>query len=158
MKTKRNLVSNKNKKRLVIGLSIAGLACLAAGVGCYFASERFTTLFNEVNLKAKVLPTHNSLFTRKTSLLFFRDSDKIGTLDMPMAEIDKNSVTEVVRKTLSKRSYSSYKEPFPVKGGIVKLSEGRHPSPEKVAIGKAMGMDFDKMHVTWRNNYIKGVA
>ena len=158
MTTKAKSVYESHKKEIIIGVTVAGLTCLAVGIGWFLLSDSTNVVINGVKLKSSVSPIHNFKVSRKAAFSTINNADVSGTVNQTIAGIDENDLKEVIQKAVSKRSYASYKEPFPVRGGIVKLSEGRHPSPEKVAFGQSMGMDFEKMRVTWRNNYMKGVA
>lgn len=139
------------KKGVVIAASVCAGICLAAGIVIVAAPDKTSNLLNSIMSKINT-HTHLSGVSKKDYLL----SAQKDTISKAV----ENSVLkpEPIIEVVPKRMYSPYSAPFSVKGGPVRLGHGRKPSPEKIAFGKTIGMDFEKLGITWQNNYMKGVA
>lgn len=155
MKTSENQKENSQKtlykKGVVIAASIGATLCISAGIIMLALPEKTNNFTKGIVFKFK---TKSSLSraSQKNQLLLVQESDISKALKKPVIN------PEPVRKEITKRTYSPYSAPFSVKGGPVHLGRNRHPSAEKIALGKAMGMDFEELGITWRNDYMKGVA
>lgn len=143
--------SSKAKKGLVIAASVCAGICLTAGIVIVAAPDKTSNLLNGVISKINTR-AHLPGVLKKNHLQSVQKSS--------ISKSVENSVLkpEPIKEVISKRAYSPYNAPFSVKGGPVRLGHGRKPSPEKIAFGKTIGMDFEKLGITWRDNYMKGVA
>ena len=88
--------------------------------------------------------------TKEINSITHIKTESLGTVTEKTIELNTDVIT--------KRHYEHHCGSFPVSGGPVKLPQGRHPSPEKIKLGKRMGLDFEALGITWRNDFIKGAA
>ena len=140
----------RHKKGIVIALSVG--ATVAAGVGIYLLSSSGSLEPMLSSAKNKLLPLFSKKVTSAEPLI---ECTRIETASV---ETISEKIFDIKTQIIEKRPYTMPEGPISVSGGPVKLPPNRHPSPEKVAFGKQMGMDFEALGITWRNPYMKGVA
>lgn len=132
----------KHKKALIIaGISITAIIAIA-----FYNKDSINELWNYLRKRINEHPEDVKKATRA-----IKDCAKTVTCTA-------EKTIELNTDVITKRNYIYHCGSFPVSGGPVKLPQGWHPSPEKLELGKTMGLDFEALGITWRNDFIKGAA
>ena len=146
-KKRNNSWFARHRKGIIITSSVLSVVFGTAGLLIYCYPDETKSILNTV--KGQITTVFNrSIQTVSTS----------SYVEVEVSESITAKITEIVSADISKRPYAQHSGPFPVSGGPVKLPQGRHPSPEKIELGRKMGLDFEALGITWRNNFIKGAA
>lgn len=140
----------RHKKGIVIALSVG--ATVAAGVGIYLLSSsgRLEPMLSSA--KNKLLPLFSKKVTSAETLI------ECTHIETESVETISKKIVEINKQIIEKRPYTPPEDPISVSGCLVKLPPNHHPSPEKIEIGRQMGLDFEALGITWRNPYMKGAA
>ena len=137
-------------KKLIIGGAVVVVVCAATGYVIYRNPNKAKALFSVSKEKLSELFIKKTQPTEVLVECTRIETETVETISEKIVEIN----TEIIKK----RPYTSPVDPISVSGCLVKLPPNHHPSPEKVEIGRQMGMDFEALGITWRNPYVKGAA